>query len=64
MSDRDTPFDKAPDYPVIVVHLADENYPNLTACGPFLIPDAYEPRYRNVPRYQCPACYRQLMEVR
>lgn len=57
----DEQFPKAPGHPVIVVHLADKNYPRLTACGPALLPDAL-PQYNDYPRYQCQACFRMLVE--
>lgn len=53
-------MDYAPNYPVIVVHLADPNYPTLTACGPARLPDTTG-TYEGIPRYQCQACFRLML---
>lgn len=55
-------FPKAPNQPVIIVHMPDPTYPKLTACGPRLMPDPPADQWLSVPRYPCPGCYRILMQ--
>jgi hypothetical protein len=47
---------RAPGRPVIVVHLADDNHPELTTCSPMLMPNVPEEAFQGVPRVLCEAC--------